>query len=307
MSREDLYPEIPIELGYASEDLSNAELNTKDTRTFNTPSRASITHHMAANNSSPLLVPIGSNFWNIRGDFKIVKLLNVGTHMSVARLSTGKFLIIDGAPTLNNPTLVKELNELTSNGENIEAIIHTHPFHTGSIVTLSNLYPNAAVYGCPRHLKMFPDLKWTGDLSEPTNLARWQPEVDLRIPTGTEFFAPSEHNHFSTIWAYHRDSKTIHVDDTLGYAQTVRFPLSMFLSPGLSFHPMLSRGGIQPRAEAPNEFKTFIQTVMQDWDFDNIATAHMGVMIGNGKRELAALLERTQGELDRLTKKFSKK
>ncbi|PRP79003.1 hypothetical protein PROFUN_11468, partial [Planoprotostelium fungivorum] len=216
MSHEDLYSvETPIELGYASEDLSNAnELNTKGiprTRTFvrengiiievcharcgsiattsgtlkRAPklTKASITHHMAANNSSPLLVPIGSNFWNIRGDFKIVKLLNVGTHMSVARLSTGKFLIIDGAPTLNNPTLVKELNELTSNGENIEAIIHTHPFHTGSIVTLSNLYPKAPVYGCPRHLKMFPDLKWTGDLSEPTNLARWQPEVDLRIPT----------------------------------------------------------------------------------------------------------------------------
>lgn len=182
--------------------------------------------------------------------------------MSVARLSSGKFLLIDAAPTLNNPALVKELNELTSNGENIEAIIHTHPFHTGafpsatarliddcslrtgSIVKLSNLYPNAPVYGCPRHLKMFPDLKWTGDLSEPTNLARWQPEVDLRIPTGevmspiissssiisllstgTEFFAPAENNHFSSIWAYHRDSKTIHVDDTLSYASTVNFPL----------------------------------------------------------------------------------
>ncbi|PRP75996.1 hypothetical protein PROFUN_01712 [Planoprotostelium fungivorum] len=262
--------------------------------------RASIAHQMAANGSSPLLVSIGSNFWNVRCDYKVKAVFNVGTHMSVARLSTGKFLIIDAAPALNNPTLVKELNELTSNGENIEAIIHTHPFHTGSIVTLSNLYPNAAVYGCPRHLKMFPDLKWTGDLSEPTNLARWQPEVDLRIPTGTEFFAPAEDNHFSSIWAYHRESKTIHVDDTLSYAQTVKFPdcLSIPCCPEEAFN--LAR-------RPPKSSRLSLQTVMQDWDFENIAAAHMGVLIGNGKRELGALLERTQREFDKLTKKYSKK
>ena len=42
------------------------------------------------------IVTIGRSFYNIRSPFKVLfGLIDVGTHMSLIRLNTGKFIIID--------------------------------------------------------------------------------------------------------------------------------------------------------------------------------------------------------------------
>ncbi|MGF7150288.1 hypothetical protein FHS96_003946 [Sphingomonas zeicaulis] len=38
---------------------------------------------------------LASNFWNFRGVFRIAKLIDVGTHMSLIRRGNGRFLLID--------------------------------------------------------------------------------------------------------------------------------------------------------------------------------------------------------------------
>ena len=37
----------------------------------------------------------GNGFWNVRGTLRIAGLLNVGTHCSLVRLSSGRFVFLD--------------------------------------------------------------------------------------------------------------------------------------------------------------------------------------------------------------------
>lgn len=61
---------------------------------------------------------IGDGFWNVRGSFYLLHLVDLGNHMSLVRLSNGRFVCIDAlAPT---PPLKQEIDRLTQNGELIE-------------------------------------------------------------------------------------------------------------------------------------------------------------------------------------------
>src|SRR3989338_2874866 len=104
---------------------------------------------------------IGTNFFNIRTSFKIKGLINIGTHMSLIKLSTGKFLVIDTVPL--DEALKKEIDQLTNNGNDIEAVVATHPFHTLAFPDFYKNYPNAPYYGTPRHLRNQKDIPWAGN------------------------------------------------------------------------------------------------------------------------------------------------
>jgi len=95
---------------------------------------------------------VAPGFYNIRADLKIaLGLINIGNQMSIIKLASGRFLIID-AIQLDNQ-LKSEIDILTENGAKIEAFISTHPFHTLHIKDFNKAYPNLEYYGCPRHLK----------------------------------------------------------------------------------------------------------------------------------------------------------
>lgn len=132
---------------------------------------------------TPQLNQIGSGFWNVRASFKLFKLLDIGTHMSVIQLRNGNFLVIDTVEM--NDQLKKELDDLTNNGTKIEAVVAVHPFHTLAFPGFYKLYPDAKYYGTPRHLRNLKDINWTGQLDDnKESLSRWEPEVELRIPAG---------------------------------------------------------------------------------------------------------------------------
>lgn len=114
-----------------------------------------------------------------------MKLLEIGTHMSVIQLRNGNFLVIDTVEI--NDQLKRELDELTQNGTKIEAVLAVHPFHTMAYTSFHDLYPNVKYYGTPRHLRRYSKIKWAGQLDNSQNkalLSKWAPEVELRIPAG---------------------------------------------------------------------------------------------------------------------------
>lgn len=132
---------------------------------------------------SPQLHQIGPGFWNVRTSFKLFKIIDIGTHMSVIQLRSGNFLVIDTVEM--NDQLKKELDDLTNNGTKIEAVVGVHPFHTLAFPDFYKLYPDAKYYGTPRHLRNLKDIKWTGQLdNNKESLSKWEPEVELRIPAG---------------------------------------------------------------------------------------------------------------------------
>ena len=232
------------------------------------------------------IVEIGPGFYNIRANFyyDCTGIINFGTHMSIIKLDSGRFVIIDTVGIDND--LKAEIDTLTQNGQLIEAVIATHPFHTTYFPAFYKLYPQLKYIGTPRHLRIQPEIKWATDVSQDYVLRMFEPEINMRIADGSEFVNPDPDNHFNNVFVYHPKSKTLHCDDTLMY----------FNNPGCLFgccggvkantiymHLALTTVGLKPDVEAPNEFKRWIFKMMDDWDFENLVVAHNGTCIGGAK------------------------
>eukprot|EP00026_Physarum_polycephalum_P014533 Phypoly_transcript_15060.p1 GENE.Phypoly_transcript_15060~~Phypoly_transcript_15060.p1 ORF type:complete len:314 (+),score=53.43 Phypoly_transcript_15060:91-942(+) len=263
---------------------------------------------MASPSKSPL-ENIGPGFYNIRGHFNIIAgLIDIGTQMSLIQLPNNKYLIIDTVPL--NPFLKQALDEITKNGTEIEAVIATHPFHTLAFRGFYKEYPQVPYYGCPRHLRVIPEIPWAGNLLECDVRNKWSPAVEMRIPAGSEFVAPmpEDKNHFSGVFVYHQLSKTIHNDDTImvGSHPGILLKLAGFRHGSMSFHPSIKGVGLLPTPEAPYQFKEFIEGIIRDWDFDNICAAHMGNKIGGAKEQLREVLAKAEPLFKKLSEKNKK-
>ncbi|KAL9653159.1 hypothetical protein ABK040_006375 [Willaertia magna] len=253
---------------------------------------------------------IGTNFFNIRANFKIKGLINIGTHMSLIKLSTGKFLVIDTVPL--DEELKQEIDSLTNNGNDIEAVIATHPFHTLAFPDFYKNYSSVVKewYGTPRHLRNQKDIiPWTGNIMDYLN--KWNPEVEMRIPDGAEFVAPlpESTNHFNSVWVYSPLAKTIHVDDTINYFDNPSLLFKIFGKKAgqMDFHPSLSNNGLYKTENAPILFKQWLENVLKDWDFENACCAHVGVKIGGAHLLVQETLENAQELLDKLSKRHEGK
>jgi len=254
------------------------------------------------------MINVGNGFWNIRGSYKILGLLEFGTHMSIAQLPSGKFLIIDAIPITEQ--IKSEIDELTDKGAKIEAVLTTHPFHTLAISSLHEAYPNPPYYGCPRHLRKFPGILWAGDLNDCKVRNLWEPDVEIRIPAGAEFVnpQPEKSNHFSCAFVFHRQSRTIHIDDTIIYNHQPGFLLKLagFKAGTMMLHPSIKGPGLLSTPEAPFQFRDWMLNILHDWDFDTICTAHMGNKVGGAKNQLMELIKNAEPLFQKLTEKRKK-
>ncbi|KAJ3202035.1 hypothetical protein HDU67_000837 [Dinochytrium kinnereticum] len=252
-----------------------------------------------------MIKEIAPGFFNLRAPFTyLFGMVDIGTQMSFLKLSSGKILVIDTVEL--TPQTKAEIDELTDNGKLIDGVLGTHPYHTLYFPSFHKHYPNAKYYGTPRHLRNFPDIPWAGDLNEESVRAKWEPDVEMRIPAGSEFVnpLPERTNHFSNVFVFHKASKTIHVDDTLLVFQNPGFLMRMAgLSDGqFAFHPSLLGPGLYPTEEAPKQFQCWMDKLLHDWDFENITSAHNGYYLGGAKEKIRRLLERTEEKLAKLGK-----
>jgi len=256
-------------------------------------------------------VEVGEGFFNIRASFKFLgNFVDIGTHMSLLRLESGKFLVIDTVPL--DDALKQEIDNLTENGDLIEAVIATHPFHTLAFPAFYEAYPDVPYYGTPRHIGKFHDIPWVGKINDEENLTKWEPDVYMRIPAGAEFVEPlpESSNHFSCVWVFHPASRTIHIDDTVmcytNMSGIVGFVASLARKKGtFDFHPSIKGPGLYPTAEAPMQFKAWIEEVLNDWDFDNVCCAHLGNKIGGAHQILAETLANNENFLKKLADKYT--
>jgi hypothetical protein len=258
---------------------------------------------MGNSHSGPRIVEVATGFYNIRASFKVKGIVDIGTHMSLAKLTNGKFLVIDTVPF--DDELKKEFDTLTNNGTNIEAVIATHPFHTLAFPAFYKMFPNLPYYGTPRHIRNQKDIPWAGDIMN--ELKRWEPDIQMRIPSGSEFIAPvpEKSNHFNSVWVYYPASRTLHVDDTIMYFEN---PSTIFKLIGkkpnvIEFHPTLKTEGLHPTEAAPIQFKKWVEDVLRDWEFDTVCTAHVGVRQGGAHALLKEALAKAEPEFEKLVQR----
>jgi len=222
------------------------------------------------------MVKIAEDFWNIRGEFKLFGLVNIGTQASLVKRQNGNFVFLDAYSMHAN--LKKLVDIRTNNGQYIEAIINLHPFHTIHVEQAHQDYPHAKLYGTQRHVDKFPHLPWQPELTDSTEFATlYADDFDFTVPQGVDFISSDEKVHFSSVLAYHKASKTIHVDDTLMY-----FPLPGLLglikSPQVSLHMTLSKA-LQQRPGAVEDFRSWVKQLAISWhDSKVLCAAHSEIL-----------------------------
>jgi hypothetical protein len=228
---------------------------------------------------SSKIIQIADNFWNIRGSFKIAGIIDIGTQASLIRRKNGKFVFLDSY-TLSGAAR-QEIDGLTNDGKDVEVVLNLHPFHTIHVPKMHERYPHARHYGTARHLAKFPELEWQQSCTEDSELhAMFIGDFDFSIPRGVDFISDDEKVHFSSVLVLHRDSQTIHVDDTLMY---IRLPLLMRffgLTDAMSFHPTLAKV-LQKRAGAAHDFTQWAQDLAENWNgAENLCAAHTATLTG---------------------------
>ncbi|QPC97866.1 hypothetical protein [Qipengyuania soli] len=226
---------------------------------------------------SDTLVRLADNFWSVRGEFRIGGILDVGTQCALVRLADGDFVFLDSY-TLTDP-IRDEIDALTDGGAKVKAILNLHPFHTVHCEWMHAAYPQAALYGTARHLAKFPQLPWQETKCEDAALAeRFGADFDFSVPQGVPLVCDDESVHFSSVLALHRESGTIHVDDTFNHLKK-GFPLSLLPITGrLGFHPTLAKA-LEKRAGAADDFREWAIDLGIRWsDARRIAAAHNAVL-----------------------------
>jgi hypothetical protein len=249
------------------------------------------------------VVDLGAGFWNLRGSFRLGGLIELGTQASLVRRQSGRFVLLD-AIDLDDATR-RWVDERTDGGEAIEAVLHLHPFHTLHVRALHARYPGAKLYGTVRHHERFPDLPWEAARTEdPALHTLFADDLDFSVPRGVELVPSNENLHFSSVLAFHRASKTLHVDDTLLYLR-LPGPLRALKRDVLRFHPTLGRV-LEPRAGAARDFRAWAEELVERArGVENLCAAHSAVLRGPEHPDpplatrIAQALQKVEGTLRR--------
>ena len=253
------------------------------------------------------VIDVGDGFWNIRGSFKIGGLVDIKTHCSLVRLESGSFVFLDAiAPT---DDVRRWVDELTDGGKAVEAIINLHPFHTVFVRRTHETYPDAKLFGTQRHHRKLDDLSWEAERTEDAAFAeRYAADFDFSVPRGVELIPADEKLHFSSVLAFHKASKTLHVDDTLNYARMPKL-LRGLKKDLVRFHPSLAKV-LERRAGAVADFRSWSEELIARLrDVDNLCTAHVGYLLAleNDGAPIADRVEHAYRKLDGTLRKHESK
>lgn len=218
---------------------------------------------------SDKIIDLGAGFWNIRGTFRLGGVLNIGTHCSLVKLTSGKFVFLDSY-TLTDDVRAQVM-ALTNNGQDVEAVLNLHPFHTVHCAQMAKDFPQAIFYGSSRHHKKVPEVQWAKDLVESDAVAERYPELKFSISQGIHYIAPNEMIHAGSLLVFHPASKSLHVDDTFMSPPT---KLLEAVLPELLLHPTTKKA-LKNEPNAGKEYCDWVSNLAHEWrEVRNFCAAH---------------------------------
>ncbi len=258
---------------------------------------------------SDKLVSIADDFWSIRGSFRILGFLDIGTQASLVKLGSGRFVFVSSY-TLRGPLRDQVMN-LTDNGAAVDAILNVHPFHTIHCEAMHADFPDAKLFGTERHVELYPDLPWQDVCTEDEEIrAMFADDLEFSVPRGVDFISSNEKLHFGSVLVYHRSSRTIHSDDTLMYLRLPALMRLFGIGGEVSFHPTLAPV-LEKRAGAASEFRRWATELAANWqDAENLCAAHNAVLLAADLRgrslsdRILEALDEVSGKLDAHERKF---
>ena len=245
---------------------------------------------------SDKIYDLGAVFWNIQGSFRLGGIIDVGTQCSLVQLQSGRFVFLDSY-TLTDEVR-SQVMALTNNGENVEAVLNVHPFHTLHCAQMAKDFPQATFYGSERHRKQVPSVQWNDDLVESQAVAERYPELEFVLPKGIYYISPNEKIHAGSLLVYHPASQSLHVDDTF------MSPPSKILKavlPELMLHPTTKKALIND-ADAGKQYCDWATELAHQWRHTrHFCAAHSGMVtfgIGGFEQALLTAIDKARPKLE---------
>ncbi|MDM7955782.1 hypothetical protein [Blastomonas sp.] len=216
------------------------------------------------------------DFWNFRGSFRIAKVVDIGTHMSLVRQGNGRFLALDSYDLDAEDR--DQLLALTDGGALVDAIINVHPFHTLHCAALHSVLPGARLIGTRRHHAERPELRWEpGVIEDPAAQAEFAEDLEFSTPRGVDFISADDKVHVASVLVRHRPSGIVHVDDTINVLEPPALLSAILPEPRLRFHPMLGKA-LEKRPGAADDYANWALELARAWaDTRTVCTAHSAV------------------------------
>ena len=212
---------------------------------------------------------LGAGFWNIRGTFRLGGVLNIGTQCSLVKLASGRFIFLDSYELTDD--VRAEVMALTNNGQDVEAVLNVHPFHTVHCAQRAKDFPQATFYGSRRHHKKIPAVQWAADLVESDAVAKRYPELKFSISEGIHYISPNEMIHAGSLLVFHPASKSLHVDDTFMSPPT---KLLEAVLPELLLHPTTKKA-LKDEPNAGKQYCDWAANLAHEWrEVRNFCAAH---------------------------------
>jgi len=238
----------------------------------------------------PHTIQVADDFLNVRGSFKIVGAVDIGTQASLVRRRNGRFVFLDSYAL--SGSVEREVLELTHGGKDIEAILNVHPFHTVFARKMHERFPHAKLYGTARHVSRSPELPWEALRTEDPELhTLFAEDFEFSVPRGVDFISADQKVHFSSVLVLHRASKTIHVDDTVMYISLPKMMRLLGLKDSMSFHPSLAKA-LEKRPGAAKDFRDWAEGLGERWrEAENLCAAHTATLTA-GKNQGAPIHSR---------------
>lgn len=226
---------------------------------------------------SEKILDLGNGFYNIRGNFRIGGVLNIGTQCSLIEIEKERFIFLDSYTLTND--LREQVMAMTDNGKQVEAVLNIHPFHTLHCEQMANDFPNATLYGSSRHKQQCPALNWATDNVESATVAQKYPQLQFSLPDGVHYICPNDKIHVGSLLVYHPASQALHVDDT--FSTIAHFNTLENLAekidqhlPKLLLNP-LTKKALKPEPNAGNDFCDWAENLAYEWrDTRYLCAAH---------------------------------
>ncbi len=250
------------------------------------------------------VIDLGSGFWNIRGNLRIGGVLNVGTHSSLVRLSSGDFVFLDSYGF--GDEAAGQVMALTDGGRAVRAILNLHPFHTIHCETMHRMFPQADLFGSDRHHRKWPGLPWQPQRVEAPDVAARFPDLRFSLPGGIDYICQNERVHAGSLLAYHPASNSLHVDDTLNVLPIPGWLRRLLRQPQVGFHPTLGQA-LQDRPGAAQDFRDWALRIADEWrDIRTVCAAHsqsLAIAPGSFPGHMARALAKVEPVLQRFETK----
>lgn len=242
-------------------------------------------------------VDVADGVWNFRGDFKIAHLLNLHTHATLFKTEEG-FVMLD-AIDFNHHDLEHIKNIVGDEG--IKYFVHVHPFHTLYVKKAADHFPEAVHIGTERHHEKIQDVTFHEVTTEQLldKHSSMFKDFDFSVPDGARLVVPNDDNtHSNSIFAYHKPSKTVHVDDSLFYVESaVLSTLTRIRRKSLSLHVMYMKALIPAAHSGANLMNWYTKKFIgldgaePEWAVRNVLCAHINNYLPVDKTDEEAAAE----------------